>query len=117
MTHGIFGAGSNWRGIARKINERRPEWGIVLVDLRLHGRSEAGTPPHTLAACADDLLPVIAEHDITAIAGHSFGGKVVLATRGLAPAGLRQTWVLDASPSTRTGAETDPHNNSVVQVL
>ncbi|MCX5745383.1 MAG: hypothetical protein NT062_23135, partial [Proteobacteria bacterium] len=27
FTHGIYGAGMNWRGIARKINERRPEWG------------------------------------------------------------------------------------------
>ena len=25
LTHGIYGAGSNWRGIARKVNERRPE--------------------------------------------------------------------------------------------
>ena len=34
LTHGIYGAGSNWRGIARKLVERRPDWGVVLVDLR-----------------------------------------------------------------------------------
>jgi pimeloyl-ACP methyl ester carboxylesterase len=100
LTHGFFGAGSNWRSIARKLNERRPEWGVVLVDLRQHGRSEPGEPPHTIAACADDLRALVAERgDVRAIAGHSFGGKVVLATRGLVD--VSQTWVLDASPSRR----------------
>src|SRR5262249_44189189 len=106
LTHGIYGAGSNWRGIARKLNERRPEWGVVLVDLRQHGRSEPGAPPHTIAACADDLRALCGElGGVEAIAGHSFGGKVALATRPLvAP---RQTWVLDASPSARPGAAAD----------
>jgi pimeloyl-ACP methyl ester carboxylesterase len=100
LTHGFFGAGSNWRSIARKLNERRPEWGVVLVDLRQHGRSEPGAPPHTIAACADDVRALLVElGDVRAIAGHSFGGKVVLATRGLVD--VSQTWVLDASPSRR----------------
>ena len=112
LTHGIYGAGSNWRSIARKLNERRPEWGVVLVDLRQHGRSEPGAPPHTIAACAEDLRALVAElGDVRAIAGHSFGGKVVLATRRLvAPS---QTWVLDASPSRR---DADP-SNTVMRVL
>ena len=121
ITHGIYGAGSNWRGIARKLNDRRPEWGIELVDLRQHGRSEPGEPPHTLAACAEDLRALIAELDvppfnekIEALAGHSLGGKVALATRALVS--LPQTWVLDASPSPRSGA-LDDHGNSVVRVL
>ena len=115
VTHGIYGAGSNWRGIARKLNERRPEWGIVLVDLRQHGRSEPGEPPHTLAACAEDLRALVAElGDVTGLAGHSFGGKVVLAARALVEP--RQTWILDASPSARPGATADP-NNTVVRVL
>jgi pimeloyl-ACP methyl ester carboxylesterase len=116
ITHGIFGAGSNWRGIARKIHERRPEWGIVLVDLRQHGRSEPGEPPHDLAAAAGDLRALIDELalPIDAIAGHSFGGKVVLATRALHP--IAQTWVLDASPSARPDAVRDP-DNTVVRVL
>jgi pimeloyl-ACP methyl ester carboxylesterase len=119
LTHGFFGAGSNWRSIARKLNERRPEWGVVLVDLRQHGRSEPGGPPHTIAACADDLRALIAELDgelggVRAIAGHSFGGKVVLATRGLVDAD--QTWVLDASPS-RRGAAADRGPGTVERVL
>jgi esterase len=117
LTHGMYGAGANWRSIARKVTERRPDWSVVLVDLRQHGRSEAGAPPHTVAACADDLRAFAAElGDVAAIAGHSFGGKVALATRALAPPGLRQTWMLDASPGPRPGAVRDP-DNSVEAVL
>ncbi len=118
MTHGIYGAGSNWRGIARKLTERRPEWGVILVDLRQHGRSEPGTPPHSVAACADDLRALITElravDTIRAVAGHSFGGKVALATRALID--IEQTWVLDATPSARPDYMTDPRN-SVLRVL
>ena len=65
----------------RKLNERRPDWGVILVDLRQHGRSEAGQTPHTVGACAEDLHAIIGELGvIDALAGHSFGGKVV-ATR------------------------------------
>jgi pimeloyl-ACP methyl ester carboxylesterase len=127
MTHGIYGAGSNWRSIARKITERRPEWGVVLVDLRQHGKSEGGEPPHTVAACADDLRALIeslgeAGGEIQALAGHSFGGKCALATRPLL--GLRQIWVLDASPSAgsrsssaRPGGQAAGTDSTVLRVL
>jgi esterase len=112
LTHGIYGAGSNWRSVARKLTELRPEWGVVLVDLRQHGRSEAGEPPHTLAACAGDLAALFGElGGVRALAGHSFGGKVALATR--ARCDLDQTWVLDASPSRRPA---DP-SGTVMRVL
>jgi pimeloyl-ACP methyl ester carboxylesterase len=114
MTHGIYGAGSNWRSIARKLTERRPEWGVVLVDLRQHGRSESGDAPHTLAACAEDLQALLVElGGVRAIAGHSFGGKVVLASRRLIDTG--QTWVLDATPSRRTPLP--DRSNTVVRML
>lgn len=117
LTHGIYGSGANWRAIARKVHEQRRDWGIVLVDLRQHGRSEPGEPPHTLAACASDLRALFDELPaIEAIGGHSFGGKVVLATRALAPPTLRQTWMFDASPSARPGAERD-RTNTVIGVL
>ncbi len=115
LTHGMYGAGANWRGIARKVNERRPEWGIVLVDLRLHGRSEDGDPPHTIAACADDVRALADElGGVEALAGHSLGGKVMLAARSLIA--VEQTWLLDSSPSQRPTAETDA-DNSVLRVL
>lgn len=99
LTHGIFGSGGNWRSIARKLVERRPEWGVKLVDLRGHGRSPLGDPPYTLAACAEDLCRLVSD-DVHAIAGHSFGGKVALAA--LRCSHPRQLWLLDASPSQRT---------------
>ena len=119
MTHGIYGAGSNWRAIARKVNERRPEWGVILVDLRQHGRSEPGEPPHTLAACADDILALTtllasAGTPVRALAGHSFGGKVMLAAR--ARVDVAQTWMFDSTPSARPNDLDDP-TNSVTRVL
>jgi pimeloyl-ACP methyl ester carboxylesterase len=113
IAHGMYGSGTNWRGIARKIHAARPEWGMLLVDLRQHGRSEAGEPPHTVAACAEDVRVALAELGlpIGAIAGHSFGGKVMMAARALVrPA---QTWVLDASPSPRGGDPADERNEAV----
>ena len=111
LTHGIYGSGQNWRGIARKIVTARPEWGVALVDLRQHGRSPAGEPPHTLAACAADLHAKAVELGAKVVAGHSFGGKVALVARGLAGEELAQTWMLDASPSAKPDAETDPAND------
>jgi pimeloyl-ACP methyl ester carboxylesterase len=117
LAHGIYGSGANWRAIARKLVEKRPDVAVALIDLRHHGRSIAADPPDTLAACADDLRAAIGELAIpvAAIAGHSFGGKVALATRPLMPA-LRQTWVFDASPSAQPDAMTD-RDNSVIAVL
>ena len=121
IAHGIFGSGSNWRSVARKLVEKRPDWGVALLDLRQHGRSEGGDPPHDLASCAADVHIKTLElarqkMPVEAIAGHSFGGKVALALRSAAPRGLRQTWILDASPSARPGALADPRN-SVGRVL
>lgn len=117
LTHGIYGAGTNWRGIARKVIDQRPDWSIALVDLRNHGRSTGAAPPHTLAACAADVAALFDELPaLRALAGHSFGGKVVLATRAIAPTPLVQTWMFDASPSPRPDAGTDP-SNSVTRVL
>lgn len=118
FTHGIYGSGGNLRTIARQVVARRPEWGVALVDLRQHGRSGGGDPPHTVAACADDVAALAGElaaggHTVRVTLGHSFGGKVMLAARArLAPA---QTWVLDSTPSARPD-EWDAPSNSVREV-
>jgi hypothetical protein len=115
LTHGIFGTGANWRGIARKVNERRPEWGVVILDLRLHGRSEDGAGPHTIDALAGDVAALAHElGGVSALAGHSLGGKVMAAAR--AKLDVQQTWMLDSSPSARPGALDDP-DNSILRVL
>src|SRR5215217_5600958 len=55
MLHGIYGSGRNWGTIARRLVEARPEWGVLLVDLRNHGQSHGFAGPHTLAASAADV--------------------------------------------------------------
>jgi pimeloyl-ACP methyl ester carboxylesterase len=105
--HGLLGSGANWRTIARRLVGARPDWGAVLVDLRMHGRSQDAPPPHTVDAAAADLER-LAEHleargmPVAGVVGHSFGGKTALAYRARAPRGLVDTWVLDASPSAIT---------------
>lgn len=101
VLHGFFGAGRNWSTVARRLTEQRPDWGAVLVDLRLHGGSQGFPPPHTIAACAADLIVLAGAIDgpVRAVLGHSFGGKVALAYVARRPASLRQGWIVDADPS------------------
>lgn len=108
VLHGIFGQGRNWATVANVLVQLRPDWEVALADLRLHGRSREGfAPPHTLEACAGDVAELAASlGGVTAILGHSFGGKVVLSLleRADAPASLRQAWIVDADPSARAPA-------------
>jgi pimeloyl-ACP methyl ester carboxylesterase len=108
VLHGFFGAGRNWATVARRLTGARPEWGVVLADLRLHGASQGLAPPHTLEACADDLVALRdaavpradgAEAPVRAVLGHSFGGKVALTYLARHPDGVRQGWIVDADPS------------------
>lgn len=102
VVHGIYGSGRNWASFARRLVARCPEWGAVLVDLRLHGHSPRFEAPHTLAACVHDVLELAAslERPVDATLGHSFGGKVALMVA--AAAAPSQTWVIDATPSRRS---------------
>ncbi len=106
VLHGIYGAGRNWASIARRYVQRRPEWGAVLVDLRLHAGSQGFPPPHTVAACASDLagLAEYLELEPGAVLGHSFGGKVALLYAATGVGALRQVWVMDSTPSRRAPA-------------
>jgi pimeloyl-ACP methyl ester carboxylesterase len=103
LLHGILGSGQNLRTVARRLTAADPSWGFVLPDLRNHGESRGAPPPHTVAACAEDLLALSASLDIeprTAI-GHSFGGKVALVWGALLEARGRpvdRVWALDVPP-------------------
>lgn len=101
VLHGIYGAGRNWASFARRLVEERPEWGVVLVDLRLHGHSQGFAPPHTLAACVQDVKRLADTLEpAAAVLGHSFGGKLALmCASALSPS---QVWVIDSTPSRRT---------------
>lgn len=98
--HGIFGSGRNWRSVARRVADATGAAGL-LVDLRLHGDSVGFMPPHTVAACADDVIE-LTEADggsPRSVVGHSFGGKVALALGRRAPRAVRRLWIVDADPS------------------
>lgn len=109
VLHGILGSAQNWRSFVRRLAPRRPETAWYLVDLRNHGDStlpehDPPPPPHTVAACAEDLeaLAATLTHPVELVVGHSFGGKVglVYAQRAAARPGsaLREVWSLDAPP-------------------
>jgi pimeloyl-ACP methyl ester carboxylesterase len=104
VLHGIYGAGRNWRSVARRFVDVRPEWGVLLVDLREHGASQGFPPPHDLEASAADLRRLVeAERvDAQAILGHSFGGKVALVYSREPAVPLRRVWVADSTPDERS---------------
>lgn len=102
--HGIFGAGRNWATVARRLVRARPEWGVLLVDLRQHGASQGFPPPHTIAAAADDVARLIAASGLSVpgVLGHSFGGKVALQLAGSpGGAGIETLWMIDSTPEAR----------------
>lgn len=114
FVHGILGSGMNWRAFARKLAARTPGRGALLVDLALHGelRDEGPLVPNTVSATAQDLAARLTQGGwpIDALAGHSFGGKVVtLAASHLSsppPQGRpRELWVLDSPPGARLEGE------------
>lgn len=109
ILHGFFGSGRNWTSVARRLVDLRPDWRVVLVDLRLHGDSR-GLPvpgPNNVASCAKDVLRLhdrLSRRDGPAVLlGHSFGGKVaLLATPAFRPSPI-QTWVIDSTPDPSPG--------------
>lgn len=116
--HGILGSGSNLRAVATRFVEARPSWAAVLVDLRGHGRSEPGAPPHSLAACAEDLVRMEAtlDHPVRGVAGHSFGGKVALSYHTLRPT-LQRVILLDCAPGARRDGKGSEQTLAVVKLL
>ena len=101
---GILGQGNNLRTIARRFIEQRPHWTAWLVDLRGHGRSPKGTPDPSLEWAARDIAALAARGDLplSAVIGHSFGGKVALeAARLRAIPSLEHVVVIDSMPGVR----------------
>lgn len=118
--HGILGRGRNWRSLARRFAEERPEWLAVTVDLRGHGDSLGLAPPHTVAAAASDLGGIALGVPVRGVLGHSFGGKVALAfadQRRQAGRPLLGTWVIDSTPSARPDRRGSEAVSQVLEVL
>ena len=121
VLHGLLGRGSNWRTLARGLVGALPEWGAVLVDLRMHGDSQGFSPPQTVQAAAEDLDGVAARlpGPVEGVLGHSLGGKVALAWTAFRP-GLRHALILDTNPGPRPagmGSETTREVLSALKAL
>jgi len=118
--HGIFGSGSNWRGVARRFVAARPSWGAALVDLRMHGRSQAGfAEPHTIAGAAADLhaFAPLVPGPVRGVLGHSFGGKVALDYAASREGDLDVAWIVDSTPSARQDARGSESTVHVLEIL
>jgi len=114
--HGILGSGANWRTFARQITAAKPEWGALLVDLRLHGESQGFLPPHTIAAAAQDVVDACAGKNIGAVLGHSFGGKVAIACARALPE-LEHLFVVDSTPGQRLDYRGSSGVRAIVDLL
>jgi pimeloyl-ACP methyl ester carboxylesterase len=116
LCHGILGSRQNWRGFARRLAATLPAWQFVTVDHRNHGDARGAPGPHTLDACANDLVALGAAlgRPPEVVVGHSFGGKVALTYAERASPALRQVWVLDASPEAWTPEATRQNEVSTV---
>jgi esterase len=76
LLHGLFGSGTNWHGIARRLAAEFPVW---VPDLRNHGRSPHGEPMDYPALAGDvrELLDRLGLGRVLLV-GHSLGGKVAM---------------------------------------
>jgi esterase len=116
--HGILGRGSNLRTLARRFVQEHPRWGATLVDLRGHGLSPKGSPAPTLVSCAADvrLLCENAMVPVTAVVGHSFGGKVALELLRQLPT-LEHVFTLDSNPGVSAPMTDSDSPSSVLGLL
>lgn len=118
ILHGILGSGNNLRGLAQGLLAADPGARCVLVDLRMHGRSQGFLAPHDIDACATDLVQLGESLGTmpTEVLGHSFGGKVALAFAEKVPE-LRRIALIDSSPFERPHRRGSEHTLSVVEML
>lgn len=120
MLHGILGSKANWNTPARRLLQQiGPKgWAVLQLDHRAHGQSPRGEAPHSLEACAADVLETLAAagvrigEDELVVCGHSFGGKVALSVLRLLverAAPPRKTWLFDSVPGRPARREPEEH--------
>jgi esterase len=116
--HGILGQGANLKTLAKRLVQQRQDLRVVLVDLRGHGRSLGREPPDTLATAADDIVKIAQSQTIavTALVGHSFGGKVALRASSQLTE-LKHLVMLDSNPGIRLSAQGSEGTVRVLELL
>ena len=100
ILHGLFGSGSNWRGMALRLSSTHT---VHTVDLRNHGASP-WADAMGYAEMADDVVQVCDRLRLAspAVMGHSMGGKVAMAMALRHPQRVSRLIVVDIAPVTYT---------------
>ncbi len=98
LIHGLFGAASNWHGIARRLAGRRR---VLVPDLRNHGDSPWDARMD-YPAMAGDLVVLLDEQGIERahLVGHSMGGKAAMWLALTEPERVGALVVADMAPVT-----------------
>ena len=99
LLHGFLGSAKNLRSLARAWSNADPGRRIYGVDLPGHGGGPALGENPDLESLATPLLPFCEQKGISAVVGHSLGGRVALRMAGLRPSAFRDITLLDISPS------------------
>jgi esterase len=97
ILHGLFGCGTNWRSIARGLQDCRR---VFLLDLRNHGDSphHEGMDYPTLAADVRAFMDD-AGIDEADVIGHSMGGKTAMRLAMDSPKRVSRLMVVDIAPA------------------
>ena len=101
VLHGLFGSGTNWRGIARRLAERHR---VLSVDARNHGASPHADTMSYRAMAADVRALMDAEGiDRATVLGHSMGGKTAMTLALESPDRVARLVVVDIAPGPSPG--------------
>ena len=101
ILHGLFGSGTNWRGVARRLAEHHR---VLLVDARNHGGSPHAASMRYAEMAADVRTLMDAEGiDSAALLGHSMGGKTAMTLALESPARVDRLVVVDIAPGPSPG--------------
>ena len=96
LLHGLFGQGSNLRGVARALESR---FTVHCLDLPDHGRSP-WLAHASLSSYAERVEDWMTTHDIEVahVLGHSLGGKVAMELALSRPERINKLVVADVAP-------------------
>ncbi len=76
----LHGLGSSTRDWSEQIPALVPEYNVLLMDLRGHGKSDKPSGPYSIREMANDVAMVISEIELTAlhVVGLSMGAQIAL---------------------------------------
>jgi esterase len=96
ILHGVFGAGRNWAGMARRLAAHHR---VIALDLRNHG-SSPWAEGMDYALLAEDVRTTMQRlgHRRFALLGHSMGGKAAMVLALTRPPEVSRLVVVDIAP-------------------